>query len=133
MPKLIEIITKEQKDDFIQNTDDWNTGTNQDKSSAILKTLNKMEQNYVYFMHIGKHQAAGHYQILYYNKKQWKVRTSEKNHNDITDKNGKLTNEAKLMLILLFETDKTLFTIIKIDEHIMEELAEYIIDERINK
>ncbi|HAT1868000.1 TPA: hypothetical protein JBK40_16710 [Legionella pneumophila] len=75
----------------------WVSGKNQESLEKDLATLNKSR---VYFFRTGTQGGAGHWQILYYEtvKSGWVSYSSQSNHFQVTDSNGKLTVSGKGLL-----------------------------------
>ncbi|HAT1797695.1 TPA: hypothetical protein JBL19_14285 [Legionella pneumophila] len=75
----------------------WLSGKNQESLEKDIGTLNKSR---VYFFRTGTQGGAGHWQILYYEtaKSGWVSYSSQSNHFQVTDSNGKLTVSGKGLL-----------------------------------
>ncbi|HHT9909477.1 TPA: Dot/Icm T4SS effector deubiquitinase RavD [Legionella pneumophila] len=76
----------------------WVSGKNQETLEKDLATLNKSS---VYFFRTGTQGGAGHWQVLYYEaaKSGWVSYSSQSNHFQVTDSNGKLTASGKGLLV----------------------------------
>ncbi|AMP88338.1 TPA: hypothetical protein F7Z80_10410 [Legionella pneumophila] len=76
----------------------WVSGNNQESLEKDLATLNKSG---VYFFRTGTQGGAGHWQTLYYEatKSGWVSYSSQSNHFQVTDSNGKLTASGHGLLV----------------------------------